>query len=272
MQKVGTEHEYPAGTISRFQIRALSPFFAFFLLLLLAVARAQTPAQDDTIPPLDSEQKEILAHITENAMKYVDSLPDFVCNRITRRNVDSSGTGQSWRLLDTVNEEFSYVDDKEDHKILTINGKKVNNNDRVEGSTSVTEFGDLLSWIFDPKVKADFKWNSWTKLDGRRTYVFAYNVPQTRSQFTVGKHHTASGFAGLVWADQETNLVVRVSATTQNPPKSDIQNVVLELHYGFAKVGDRQFLLPASADFRTKDGKSLIWNEVEFRRCRKPGE
>jgi hypothetical protein len=237
-------------------------------LLLTAAAHAQpAPAADDTPPPIDSDQKEILARIGKKALAYGDGLPAFMCTKITRHNVDPSGTGQQWRLADTLHEEFSLIDHKESYRPLTLNGKKVSNPSKVDGSTSSDEFGNLLSWIFDPKAEADFKWNSWTTLNNRRTYVFAYSIAQPKSQFAVGsgKNKATVAFIGLVWADVETDTVVRLTAQGQSPAGSSIQGVTIEAYYNLAKLGDRQLLLPTKSDYRAKEGKGLVWDEVEFR-------
>ncbi len=234
--------------------------------MLAAAAGAQT-ALDDTPPPAENEEKKILAQITENALKYGKDLPDFVCTKVTRQNVDPSGTGQQWKPTETVSEELSYINHKESYKTMAGNGKK------AASPASSDGFGNLLAWIFDPTAQADIKWNSWTTLNKRRTYVFAYKVLQPKSQFTVASSKTrvTVAFAGLVWADVDTGVVMRVTATGQSPAGFPVQGVTLDVSYAFTKVDEREFVLPVKSDFRAKDGKSLVWNEAEFRRYRKPG-
>ena len=78
---------------------------------------------EDEPPPSDSDQKAILARITENALKYSTNLPDFVCNRLTRRSADPTGFSQNWHTIDTVDEELNYTGHKENYKVVTVNGK-----------------------------------------------------------------------------------------------------------------------------------------------------
>jgi hypothetical protein len=64
------------------------------LMLAMAAggARAQTtPRVEDLPDPLESDQRQILAQITDYALKYAQELPDFVCAEVTRHNVDSKG-------------------------------------------------------------------------------------------------------------------------------------------------------------------------------------
>jgi hypothetical protein len=201
-------------------------------------------------------------------------LPDFSANQITRRNIDSSGTSQHWRLIESTDEELRYVDHKESYKVAKVNGKKVTNSDRgrPDGSTSLSDVSNLLSWIFGPKAQAEFKWNSWTTMHNRPTYVFAYKVPQERSQFTIGgsKKRVTAGFAGIMWVDRETNQVIRITATAQSPAGFSVQDVAFDVDCDFVSIGERRWVLPVTAGVRQREGKTFTWNEIEFRNYRLP--
>jgi hypothetical protein len=228
--------------------------------LILATAAF---AQDDNYPPTDADQRAIVAKVTEKALRYGKDLPDFVSDKVTRHYLDVSGTNQQWKLTGTTTEELSYIGHKVTFK--AANGKSP--------SSSSDEFGDLLSWIFEPKAKAEFKWNSWTNLNKRRTYVLTYRVAEADSQFTLtaSKKPIAVAFSGLIWADVETGMVVRVSAVGQSPTGFTVQGATIETSYEFTKFGEQELLLPVKSEYRAKEAKSLVWNEAEFRRYRKPG-
>src|SRR6266481_5813868 len=124
-------------------------------LIVLAVVAATAYSQAD---PSDAEQKKIFADVAAKALEYNRSLPNFICTQVTRRNVDPTGTGQRWKLIDTINEELSYSDQKENYKVVAVNGKPAGNanHNRPGGLTSSGEFGSLLGYIFDPKAKSEF--------------------------------------------------------------------------------------------------------------------
>src|SRR5579864_610464 len=144
------------------------------LVAMAALAHAQAPPADDAPAPPDSEIAKILAQARENALKYSRDLPDFICNQVTRRNLDQSGTSQRWRTIETSTDELSYTGHKEDFKTLTVNGKKASNPDRKvdKGTTSSVPFGSLPAWIFDPNAHAEITWHSWATVNKRSTYVF----------------------------------------------------------------------------------------------------
>jgi hypothetical protein len=51
----------------------------------------------------------LLIRTKENAMRYHGHLPDFTCIEVTVRKEDSSGSGVSWRTLDTLEEFVSFA-------------------------------------------------------------------------------------------------------------------------------------------------------------------
>jgi hypothetical protein len=251
-------------------MRRIQQFSAFLALSFLACAQAKVPIEDEP-PPSESDQKIILARITENALKYPKDLPDFVCSKLTRHSADATGFGQHWRLIDSVDEELSYLNHQENYTLVTVNGKK-GAGAHHPGSASY-ELGEMQSWIFSPNVQADVKFHSWTALNQRRTYVFAYSVTQPKSQFFIGasKSRVAASFSGIVYVDAETAKIMRTILIAVSPPNFPVKNVTYDLTYDFAKIGGQQFVVPIKSDFRESEGKTLIWTEVEFRRYRQPG-
>ena len=75
----------------------------------------------------------------------------------------------------------------------------------------------------------------------------------------------------MVYADAETGNIMRVIVIASSPAKFPITNVTYDLTYDFAKIGDQRLVLPVKSDYHAKDGKSLLWTEVEFHRYRLPG-
>ena len=72
-------------------------------------------------PALELDDGSILAEITESARNYTKGLPNFICLQVTRRYGDNSGL-EKFRLIDTIAERLSYNEQKEDYKVVSING------------------------------------------------------------------------------------------------------------------------------------------------------
>jgi hypothetical protein len=224
-------------------------------------------------PPDDAGQKKIIADATALALSYSKDLPDFVCRQVTRRNEDPKGLNR-WRTIETINDQLSFIGHKEEYRALSINGKKVSSENRTPLMHS-TEFADFLSWVFDPKAKAEITWSQWDALRGHRVHLLGFHVKQENSQYVLSRgkgQQATAGMFGVINVDSESGSILKLGVVaTDLPANFPMQQVAIELNYEFAKIGDHYFLLPLRADLHSKEGKSMIWNEVEFHDYRKPG-
>ena len=65
-------------------------------------------------------------------------------------------------------------------------------------------------------------------------------------------------------------MVMRLTLEAVDVPISfPIQQTNLVLDYDFAKISDQEFLLPLRAELKSRSGKLLTKNEIEFRMYRK---
>ena len=238
-----------------------------FAIVLTATAIAQPP------PPDEETQKKIIEDARAKALAYSKELPDFVCRQVTRRSEDPKGTNQ-WRTIETINEQLSFIGRKEEYRTIAINGKKVSNENRSGGLMRSTEFADFLNWIFDPKSKAEIAWSKWDALRGHRVHELGFRVTPENSKYTISKgkgQGVTAGMFGVIDVDSESGSVLKLGiVTTDIPANYPVQGVATELHYEFARLGEHFYVLPLKADLHSKEGKSLIWNEVEFHDFRKP--
>jgi len=225
-------------------------------------------AQEGPIPLEEPEQKKLIEEVIAKARQYTKELPNFACVEVTRKNVDPTGTSRHWKLTETVHEELLYKGGKEEY---TESGKK-SGGDRPNGLIGSSEFADVISWIFDPKAHAEFQWSKSDSLRGHRTQTIAYSVKAGDSQLMVGKKSPfRAPFAGLMEVDAETAAILKINVVAYGLPKNyPISAVSKEFHYDFTKIGDHYYLLPLKADLQTKEGKALLWNEVEFREYYQP--
>jgi len=234
------------------------------IFLLLAMAGAAFAQDSD---PDAAAQKQIIADVRAKAIEYLKNAPNFSCTQVMRRNVDASGTNTKWKLVDTIHERLTVIGQKEEYEVLSIGGKKPGNpENRPPGLMSLAEFNALLADVFDPKAKADFSWGKWDSLRGHRVHQIAYKVVKENSALTIGKKDLTVGMIGLIFADADTGEVLRISnITTDIPSKYPVQAVSMDLNWEFMKLGEQLALVPIKADMHEKDGKSLVWNEIEFR-------
>lgn len=244
------------------------------LILLLPVAALALAQTNPPAPPDDETAKKIIEDTRAKALSYSRELPDFTCRQITRRNEDPKGLNQ-WRVLETINEQLNYINRQEDYRLIAVNGKKSGSQTPPGGILHSSEFADVLNWIFDPKSKAEISWSQWEALRGHRVHVLGFRVAKENSQFVVSKskgEKITAGMFGVINVDAESGAILKVGIIATDIPASfPVQGVAMELNYEFAKIGDHYYVVPLKADLHSKEGKTLIWNEVEYRDFRKPG-
>lgn len=234
-----------------------------------------TPAKPAPIPPPDSEeQARILAEVRENALNYTKNLPDFICTQVTRRYVDPTGL-EFWQMQDVFTARLSYFEQNEEYKVVLVNNRMVNNVSihSLGGATSTGEFGSLLRAILEPKSHAEFGWERWATLRGRRMYVFSYRVPLAYSQYRIDferRMDIVVGHHGLIYVDKDAKMVARIKMEADGiPPSFPVQQASTQLDYDYSSIGDREYLLPLRAEVRMRHNKYLTRNDVEFRLYRK---
>jgi hypothetical protein len=233
------------------------------------------PAAPVHPPPSAAEQQRILEQVRQYALDYDKKLPDFICAQITRRFYDPTGL-EFWSASDTITAKLTYFENKEEKKVMMINGKYQDiDYDKLGGATSTGEFGSLLKEVFEPASNAKFAWERWATLRGRRMYVFSYRVPRAYSQWKLRYERVLEdtpGYRGLIYIDRDTGQVMRITLEAEDiPPSFPIQAATTKLDYDYQDISGNTFLLPLRSEMRMRSGKTLVKNEVEFRMYRKFG-
>ena len=97
-------------------------------------------------------------------------------------------------------------------------------------------------------------------------HEIGYKVTKDNSTFTIGKKDLTVGLLGVVYADADTGAVLGLTnVATDIPAKYPLQAVTMDYQWEYMKLGEQVALVPLKADMHEKDGKTLVWNEVEFR-------
>jgi len=238
-------------------------------------AEAPKPKPAPIPGPSPLEEKKIIEEARQYSLNYLKRLPDFICTQVTRRYIDPSGL-EFWQRDDVITARLTYFEQKEDYKVVLVNNRMSDvSYDRLGGSSSTGEFGSMLKEVFEPATQADFRWERWATLRGRRMHVFAYRVLKSRSQWHVSYERRLDivpGYSGLVYVDRDNFSVMRISLEAQDIPADfPIQQAGTTLDYDFAEISGQQYILPLRAVMRMRSGKFLSKNEVEFRMYRKFG-
>ncbi|HEX5431773.1 MAG TPA: hypothetical protein VFW83_07395, partial [Bryobacteraceae bacterium] len=134
--------------------------------------------------------------------------------------------------------------------------------------------GTMLAEIFAPTSHTEFHWDHWGTLRGRRMYVFNYRVLRENSKYSIEDEASGRtvvpGYHGLVYADRDTGMVMRIVLQCENIPAGfPVQDVSETLDYDYANISGQKFVLPLHADLHSRGGRYQAWNELEFRLYRK---
>jgi hypothetical protein len=235
---------------------------------------AAAPSKPVEPAPPPAEQQRIIEEARAYALSYSKRLPDFICLQLTRRYVDPTGLEIDWMKYDEIKTRLSYFEQHEDYKVISVNEQLTERPyESLGGATSTGEFGTMLAQLFAPETKAQFSWDRHSVVGDRKVYAFRFHVPQERSRWHISyqrQREIISGYTGIVYIDKETGQVLRLAMVTDGLPRDfPIHEARTTLEYGFARIADRDYLLPRRATVRMREGKLLTRNEVEFRLYRK---
>jgi hypothetical protein len=229
--------------------------------------------------PAPDEQKRIVEAARQSALDYTRSLPDFICTQVVRRYVVRRYGDPRGKLVDTLTLQLSYSGQRENYKLLTINGRPTFRPfDSVGGVITQGEFASLLSEVFERRSEAEFQWDHWTTLRKRPAQVYTFRVSAGKSHYRMAavgrseRYSAAVGQHGLLYVDRDTNRTIRIVAEADGiPPDFPVHSATTTLDYDFVDIAGRQFLLPLSAGTRMTTVDRETRNEVEFHSYRKFG-
>jgi hypothetical protein len=235
------------------------------------------------IPPPDSvRQQKILDMMREYALSYTQNLPNFICVQVTRQYVDPNG-GDHYRSISRILAKVSYNEGREKYNVFSFNGQLMDTSmegvPMHGGAISTGEFGSLMREIFEPHSQAEFGWDHWATLRGRRMAVFNYFIDSGHSSWSISysagpgdEQRIITAYKGLVYADENTGEIDRIKFEAVDIPKSFPVNEATEiLDYDAVDISGQQYVCPLIARLYMRADRQSSKNEIEFRDYRKFG-
>jgi hypothetical protein len=225
-------------------------------------------------------QQKILGMMKEYALAYTQSLPNFICTEATRRYIDPNG-GDAYRSLGILLSRISYHDGEEDNRIYSVNGKLQDMDMKRAvvggGSVSSGEFGSMMRAIFERDSEAEFGWDHWATLRGRRMAVFNYFIDSGHSQYSItygssegDQQRIITAYSGLIYADPNTGEIDRITFHARDIPKSFPVNSAEEtLDYDSVDISGNPYIVPLYAKLYMTAGRDKTKNEIQFGNYRK---
>ena len=144
-----------------------------------------------------------------------------------------------------------------------------NSHDQFTAASPSGEFDSIMKAIFLPKTQTVFTWQEWYTLRGKRMHVYSYRVRAFKSTYHIEISEESldlvTAYHGLIFIDAENHFVQRITLHADEIPVSfPIQDISLTLDYGYARIGDGNYLLPLQIEFRSRQGVRVIRNDVNY--------
>lgn len=241
------------------------------LLALLVVMTGLLHAQSDL--PDAGQQQALIARIKQSAMRFQGQLPNFICTKLTARWEDSSGSGKKWKQRDSLEETVFFAQGgRTAIKLLTMNGKPTNHTHLNIGGViedGLVKDAIVPASIFSAPANPKFEWTHWETRDARRIAVFAFRVAPWTKNYPDGKHAYLIGFHGLVYANADDGMPMRLEVHVDAPDGYPFQESGWDIDYGVVTISGRDLVLPVKAVAGYREGKLLTRNEIQFAGYRK---
>lgn len=237
-----------------------------------APAPAETP--DAPKAPRPGTDADIIADARYASTAFSAGLPNFLVQQNTTRSMRQGGIS-AWQSIDVVTTEVAYKDGKEEYRDIKIDGEPAVAPPERSGSWSTGEFGTTLEDVMSLATNATFKRRGEDRVAGRAAWVFDYSVPQANSHWILiapnGSQYSP-GYDGAIWVDQESRRVLRVEQKANTfPPGYHLNKAECMLEYGFVKIDQKTYLLPAKGENVAcfSGSGACTRNSIEFRNYRK---
>jgi hypothetical protein len=259
-------------------------------------ARENASADSDAAPPADAEpakaeseasapptaprniapasDDQIIADARTASANFTSALPNYLADQATKRYYSNSWPA-SWKIIDEVTCEVAYVDGQEDYRKIMIDGEPAAAPIQRTGSWSTGEFGTTLEGLMSPMTNAEFHKRGDDRIAGRPAVVFNFTVAQAKSHWVIvspDDRRFNAPYDGSVWIDKETHRVLRIEQhTTSMPNDFPYSKAESTLEYAFARIDQRNYLLPALSDNMAcmRGSGTCTKNSITFRNYRK---
>jgi hypothetical protein len=247
-------------------------FFAISFITLLSLSAT---AEDLQPPPTPSpaQQQSLLSSIRQYAERYVDNLPNFICEQVTRQ-FEAGKKPKHWHQGDTLTARLVYIGGREDRTLEFVNGRPVGNLGQIWHRPLITEgeFGMLMERVFGSIPDTGFSWSGWQLSGNTWLATFDYEIDKQHSTLSLTLGDLAKAvvpYHGSIYADP-TGAVWRITSNPSDiPSELRTKSISTTIDYKSVVIGAQSYVLPAQATVTLVTPSHNIRNEIEFTNFRK---
>ncbi len=235
------------------------------LVLIPVALLAQSP--DAQAPPDAAEQVRIVAELRKSAMRYQGHLPDFLCTKVTTRNIDPTGTGEHMKQQDVLEERVAFSRGRSVYTLVKIDDKPTRKkHDKLNGMVEDDLIASSLvpNYLFGPRAPVSFEWTRWDTVDGKPVHVIAYKVKPSVLNYPDSKTPFLLGFHGFAWVSASDNSLLRLEEHDDPPPGYPIADGGNTIDFATVSISGTSFLLPVRGATFGRVGRASWRNTMEF--------
>jgi len=244
----------------------------FRMVALCLASLAATAQTSPELAPDVLRLAKVKRHMREMLLKQVN----YTCQMSIQRSARLKPR-RAFRLIDQVRLEVALVDGKE---LFSWPGARKFDDRELRhmlgGTTSTGSFASHARAIFFGAAPV-FRYNGeQVLLDGSRVFEWSFDVAQPMSNYVMrittaaGDRQATVGYRGIVQVHPQTLDLVRLKFEALDiPPHLALQSAGDDIEYRRQRIGEADYLLPASSDLRMIDiGGNESRNETRFHNCR----
>ncbi len=252
----------------------LKPQAAATLLTITLCLPGLAAEMEQPPTPSPARQKEVLSAVRQYAERYVENLPNFICEQVTRQ-FEAGRKPKHWHKGDTLGSRLVYIDGREQRTLEFVNNRPIGSHPGFWRRPLVTEgeFGMLMERVFGSITDADFSWAGWQPIGDKWLAVFDYSIDKQHSTLSLTLGDTAKAtvpYHGSIYADPSTGAIWRITSNPSDiPPQLQTRSIATTIDYAEIVIGGQSYLLPDQAAVALVTPSNHIRNEITFTNYRK---
>ncbi len=226
------------------------------------------------VKPLGSDAETIVEARLE-AANFTVSLPNFTVEQLTTRYFSTTWPAR-WQKIDEVTADVACVDGKEEYRNIAVNGSRVSQPPERTGTWSTGEFSTTMEDVLSLPTNAKFhRRPGEDRIGSRQAVVFDYTVAAANSHWTLvspDDRRVNPAYEGAIWIDKDTRRVLRIEQRTSGLPQDfPLSKAETVLTYGFVKIDNKPYLLPAGSENLgcARGSGTCTRNVIEFKNYKK---
>ncbi len=224
--------------------------------------------------PAEPRRDEHIEKAREQALKFTETLPNFICRQIVARYQSLDMNPRDWDALDIIEAYLVFFEGEEDYQNIKVGYKKVDKPmEEIGGAWSKGEYGTVLRNIFEPWTLTEFRYRGMQMVSGRVGRRYEFSVERSRSQWEarMASESYLPAYKGTISIDEKTHRTLKIEMEAKHfPPDFPLNSLDMTVEYGLVRIGAQYHLLPVHSEIIAcgRYTSMCSMNKIDFRNYR----